>query len=601
MSLAGKPKTKAKQRYLKAKKDRRKARKAAGPKPAGERSKKQPWEQHEEQQSDEDDGDDDVSVRGDADTPEDAGALPETSAASQNERQEEQTSEPAATTTYLYRFPRPQQTASDDATDHLASQGIPDALLHPTEVAASKTQALDTPDDQLLHLCPETRRQLAELGITQWFAVQATVIPALLHDPRMRHTYLPYTPPHDLCISAPTGSGKTLAYIVPIMELLRTRTIVQLRALILVPTRDLAVQVRDVFEAVAKGSGLRAATITGHHSFRHEQEQLLHADVVMATPGRLVDHIRGTPGFTLEHLRFLVIDEADRLLGQSFQEWVSTLLDALEPHGPSDRLCAPPRLWTESDTWARDDIQVPQPSVQKLLFSATLSRDPAKISALRLRDPQFIRVRDGAEQGQFALPSSLHQHMLICPTNEKVLHLLHMLHGDQRIRQALCFTKSVDAANRLVHLLLFFQEAWAQATAQPPLHIHFYSSDLRTSERKQLLRAFERGEVDVLVCSDLIARGIDLPDVRHVISYDVPVDTAKYVHRVGRTARAGRVGDAWSLVEEQEVYHFKRMLNEAGQLEHIQRHKVHSGAFDPLLPHYKAALARLAQLYSQQR
>ena len=107
--------------------------------------------------------------------------------------------------------------------------------------------------------------------------------------------------------------------------------------------------------------------------------------------------------------------------------------------------------------------------------------------------------------------------------------------------------------------------------------------------------------MDVLVCSDLIARGIDLPDVRHVISYDVPVDMAKYVHRVGRTARAGRVGDAWSLVEEQEVYHFKRMLSEAGQLEHIQRHKVHSGAFDPLLPHYKAALARLAQLYSQQR
>ena len=598
MSLAGKPKTKAKQRYLKAKKDRRKARKAAGPKPPGEASKKQRWEQHEEQQSDEDD---DVSVRDDAVTTEDAGPLRDPSAASQNDRQEETTSEPAATTTYLYRFPRPQQTASDDATDLLASQGIPDALLHPTEVAASKTQALDTPDDQLLHLCPETRRQLAELGITEWFAVQATVIPALLHDPRMRHTYLPYTPPHDLCISAPTGSGKTLAYIVPIMELLRTRTIVQLRALILVPTRDLAVQVRDVFEAVAKGSGLRAATITGHHSFRHEQEQLLHVDVVMATPGRLVDHIRGTPGFTLEHLRFLVIDEADRLLGQSFQEWVSTLLDALEPHGPSDCLCAPPRLWTESDTWARDDIQVPQPSVQKLLFSATLSRDPAKISALRLRDPQFIRVRDGAEQGQFALPSSLHQHMLICPTNEKVLHLLHMLHGDQHIRQALCFTKSVDAANRLVHLLLFFEEAWAQATAQPPLHIHFYSSDLRTSERKQLLRAFERGQVDVLVCSDLIARGIDLPDVRHVISYDVPVDMAKYVHRVGRTARAGRVGDAWSLVEEQEVYHFKRMLSEAGQLEHIQRHKVHSGAFDPLLPHYKAALARLAQLYSQQR
>lgn len=598
MSLAGKPKTKAKQRYLKAKKERRKTRKATGPKPIGEGKKKQRQKQHKE---DVDEEDEEAPVEDVANATEDTNASQEASASLESEHKEEKTSGPASTTSYLYRFPRPQQTTSDDATELLASQGIPDALLHPTEVPASNTQALDTPGNQLIHLCPETRHQLAELGITEWFAVQAAVIPALLRDPHMRHTYLPYTPPRDLCISAPTGSGKTLAYIVPIIEMLRTRTIVQLRALVLVPTRDLAVQVRDVFEAVGKGSGLRAATVTGNHSFRHEQEQLLHADVVVATPGRLVDHIRGTPGFTLEHLRFLVIDEADRLLGQSFQEWVSTLLDALEPHGPSGCICAPPRLWTESDTWARDDIQVPQPSVQKLLFSATLSRDPAKMSALRLREPQFIRVRDGSEQGQFALPSSLHQHMLICPTSEKVLHLLHMLHGDRRIRQALCFTKSVDAANRLVHLLTFFQEAWAQATSEPPLHIHFYSSDLRTSERKQLLRAFEHGQVDVLVCSDLIARGIDLPDVRHVISYDVPVDMAKYVHRVGRTARAGRAGDAWCLVEEQEVYHFKHMLRDAGQLEHVQRHKVPSSAFVPLLPHYKAALKRLAQTYSQQR
>ena len=258
-------------------------------------------------------------------------------------------------------------------------------------------------------------------------------------------------------------------------------------------------------------------------------------------------------------------------------------------------------------------MQVPQASVQKLLFSATLTRDPAKVGALRLRQPQFIRVRDpGMSDGQglvheqhFALPAGLQQHMLVAPTSQKVLYLLHLLHtpsaDTEPLRHALCFTKSVETANRLVRLVAFFEEAWSRHTNTPALQVRFYSSDLGTGERIQLLRDFQHGHIDLLVCSDLIARGIDLPHVRHVISYDVPVDMAKYVHRVGRTARAGRAGDAWSLVEEQEVYHFKRMLREAGHFDHMHKHKVKSDAFDTYLPCYRDALVRLAHMYSQQR
>lgn len=514
---------------------------------------------------------------------------------------------------YLYRFPQPQQVTDVD-TQQLAAQGIPEALARPTDVSVTLTQALDTHGEAGVKLSPRIQQQLERLGITEWFAVQAAVIPVMLRDADL---YRPYDPPRDICVSAPTGSGKTLAYTVPIVETLQSRMTVQLRALIMVPTRDLAVQVRDMFDAIGKGSGLRVAMITGSHSFKHEQRQLVHGqgdtarsqvDVLIATPGRLVDHVRGTPGFTLEHLRFLVIDEADRLLGQSFQQWVETLLDALAP-APHAGLSTLPSLYLGADEqpWLRDDLSVPHSSVQKLLFSATLTRDPAKMGALQLRRPHFIRVRDtalddDATQERFTLPVGLAQHMMVTPSSEKVLRLLHLLHkDDEPVRHALCFTKSVEAAGRLVDLLCFFETAWAQASGAAPLQVRLYSSDLSTSERKSMLKRFQNNEIDVLVCSDLIARGIDLPDVRHVVSYDVPIDMAKYVHRVGRTARAGRSGDAWSLVEEQEVYHFKQMLRDAGHWDRMKTDKVPESAWEKYMQSYKHALGQLAQVYSQQR
>ncbi|WFD33136.1 RNA helicase [Malassezia sp. CBS 17886] len=635
----------AKQRYLKAKKDRRRAKKAAVPKGMGE-GKKKDKPRHQR-----------AAKRAKLDGTHGGGSAPDEPDASwedfrehdmaldrrnEDEDREAQASDagetlgntaaakqPAATPKETL-FATPKQTQTSDA-EQLARLGVPENLAHATVVDAKHTHAVQANFSGDLSasagsnyggvaLSAGVKRQLKRLGVTEWFAVQASVVPLLLDPSAQSHIYMPHAPPRDLCVSAPTGSGKTLAYAVPIVELLHTRILVQTRALILVPTRDLAMQVAEMFDAVGRGSGLHTATVTGSRSFRHEQNQLLrydgerdaaHAhprvDVVVATPGRLVDHILHTPGFSLQHLRFLVVDEADRLLGQSFQDWVPTLLAALAPQrAVRGAVCAPQDRPAEP-AWAHDDLEAAAPSVQKLLFSATLTSDPAKINAIQLRDPHYVSVRDdtsaaGASHDRFALPATLREHMCITATSGKVLYLLRLLHApppEAPVRQALCFTKSVESATRLERLVSFFEAAWAEETGAVPLRVQYYSSDLGAAERTHILRSFQNGDIDLLICSDLIARGIDLPDVRHVISYDVPIDMAKYVHRVGRTARAGRSGDAWSLVEEQEMFHFKNMLRDAQHLHRIAVEKAAPKDWHVYERSYKDALAQLAQVYGR--
>ncbi|KAI3487697.1 hypothetical protein L1887_48303 [Cichorium endivia] len=442
--------------------------------------------------------------------------------------------------------------------------------------------------------------------------------------------YRPFAPPRDLCVSAPTGSGKTLAYTVPIVEVLRTRQIVRLRALIVLPTRDLVSQVRSTLELVAKGSGLRIATATGHHSFAHEQTQLVEGldadddddsvqkqskvDILIATPGRLIDHLDSTPGFTLAHLRFLVIDEADRLLNQSFQEWLRRVLSATEGVANADSRCteatpaqAPYELLSSASSGfgaaARSTLQEEAvPSVQKLLFSATLTRDPAKIAALGLRNPHYITVQDDnpaadgesglaerAQHERFSLPHSLHEHMLVTTSADKPFHLLYLLHRPDdeqaaaKIRKALCFTKSVESAARLVKLVEMFEEVRQEsgliARGARPMVVKNYSSELRPSDRQRILAQFGNGEIDL-------------------------------------TARAGKHGDAWTLVEEQEARHFKKMVRAIMRQTPITKVKLKAlpktdevdfveedaatREMRKLRDAYEQALDRMAQFYRQQ-
>jgi len=171
-----------------------------------------------------------------------------------------------------------------------------------------------------------------------------------------------------------------------------------------------------------------------------------------------------------------------------------------------------------------------------------------------------------------------------------------------KVTNALIFTKSAESTSRLVRLFEFFEKAHALRTvagAKKEHVVRAYSSDLPPNERKIILEKFKAQEIQILVCSDLISRGIDISHVSHVVSYDVPVDIRKYVHRLGRTARAGRSGDAWTLVEEQEARYFKGILRAADHLDKVKRIRVGEKELAPLLPDYEMALGQLKEVYAK--
>ncbi|KAJ6570147.1 DEAD-domain-containing protein [Mycena vulgaris] len=540
---------------------------------------------------------------------------------------------PSVPLSTLPSFPLP---ALPDAPSKsvLALQGLDQALVGAEIVDATGLLAIppDGEDDGGTGLSEKTRKRLLDLGIVELFAVQTSLLPFLLpRNPLRRSLYLPFDPPRDVCVSAPTGSGKTLAYVLPIVEIVSTRIVTRLRALIVLPTRDLVTQVRETFEAIGKGRGLKIGTATGQHSFSHEQSQLIadkttdlaggssRIDILICTPGRLIDHLNGTPNFSLQHLRFLVIDEADRLLAQSFQDWLAQVLAATRP--PTGEPPIPGGFPHHHDAVAPAfgtllpyaDIpsfvtERKESSCQKLLFSATLTRDPGKLAALELRDPKYFVVQEKSDtpgvldvaMDKFTMPATLTEHMLVCESSLKPLVFFHLVY-ECGVTNALVFTKSAESTARLVRLFDFFDTARRLALSGEPsaLIARAYSSDLSASERKSILDKFRAKEIQILVCSDLISRGIDISHVSHVVSYDVPVDMRKYVHRVGRTARAGRAGDAWTLVEEQEARYFKTMLKQADQFAKVKRMTVGEKELAPLAVYYEGALSQLKESYSR--
>ncbi|BEI90546.1 uncharacterized protein CcaverHIS019_0306160 [Cutaneotrichosporon cavernicola] len=512
----------------------------------------------------------------------------------------------------LEPFPLP-RLAPAPAADVLSRQGLPTGLADASFIDQSLRMALGD-----VALSERITKRLTELGVEDFFAVQAAILPHLLSLPLVPR---PYTRLNDFLISAPTGSGKTLAYAVPIVQVLSKRVTPRLRALVVLPTRDLVVQVRETLETLAKGTGLLIGSVTGQHSFAHEQSQLVSLgdtlggnsklDILVATPGRLMDHLASTPNFTLQHLRFLVIDEADRLLNQSFQNWLAQVLAHTRPPttpatGARDAHDAVAASWAVPLGLASDAFEGSEPptsTCQKLLFSATLTRDPAKVAALDLSNPRYFIVQSpthplsaAALGSSFALPAELGEKVLILPPALKPLNLIHLIH-DFNATPALVFTKSVEAATRLVKLLEFFEDAYVGGSK---VSVRAYTRDMAPAERRRLLKDFADGNVDVVVCSDLVARGMDLPTVEHVVSYDVPLDMTKYVHRAGRTARAGRAGTAWTLVEKQEALHFKAMLKAAGHEPQVKKVKVKEDELAGYRESYDIAMARLRDEYGRE-
>jgi ATP-dependent RNA helicase DDX51/DBP6 len=470
-----------------------------------------------------------------------------------------------------------------------------------TPILISSDQKISLEDLHKTNLLKEQIiTNLREMGIDELFPVQMCVIP---------HIMTANVVGGDICVSAPTGSGKTLAYAIPIVNALMTRSIVRVRCVVLVPTRDLVVQVKEVFRQLIKGTGLKLQAIYGEKSFKEEQFSLVgeadkfpanlrggvsNVDIIVATPGRLMDHVNGTPGFTLQHVNYLVIDEADRLLMQSYQDWLPNMFKAIhntehgqflalhnKEGGDNKEFVSDPCTTRSINAVRQETLQFPQ--LQKLLFSATLTQNPRKIASLKLVNPKYFTA---TTEFIYKIPSTLTQQMVVCRNEVKPVVLAYLI-NKLKLSQTLCFTSSLEATHRLTLLL-------RALIVEHAVQFHFaeYSSNLAQHERERMLKQFKDGSINLIICSDIMSRGLDLDDVTTVINYDIPKHIKTYIHRVGRTARAGRSGQCFTILRKEEVRFFKTILRKA-ENSRQKEFDIEWDQVNQLMPQYDEALKQL--------
>lgn len=322
--------------------------------------------------------------------------------------------------------------------------------------------------DEMTSLDSSLIQSLKGNGIQFFFPVQRQVIPRLLDSLGKKF----YRPP-DLCVSAPTGSGKTLAFVLPIVQALRSRVVPRVRALIILPVQDLATQVFKVFQMYSEGTPLKVKLVSGQKSFAQEQNELVAygadglchslADIVVATPGRIVDHIQKTSGFSLQQLRFLVVDEADRVMEDVQNDWLTHV--ELAVYSGTRTRPGPINVANAMN------MELP---LQKLLFSATLSQNPEKLQQMALYEPKLFtsvvqpedivagqgsgQQQKGEEDeddfvGRYTTPAELTESMLRVEDPLKKPLILANLIKQKNMRKALVFTKSIESAHYLSVLL----------------------------------------------------------------------------------------------------------------------------------------------------
>ncbi|KTW26338.1 hypothetical protein T552_02823 [Pneumocystis carinii B80] len=493
-------------------------------------------------------------------------------------------------------------------------------------------------EEESIHLDKEFKERLRCRNYIELFPVQVVMLEIMLNDP--------CGVKGDFFISAVTGSGKTLAYTIPVVQMLSKRKIVRLRCIVIVPTKELVYQVRECFEYCIGGSGLKIGISTGQRSFMNEQSKLVGdldhcfsggqslVDILICTPGRLVDHIQHTRNFSLQHLKYLIIDEADRLLSQKFQNWIEILMNEIElskSYKDSHYKTVEDLPDAVNDSLKlifKDDISMEKKrcSLQKFIFSATLTCNPEKIASLRLRNPQLILIQDSKSNldqhffktktflqnndiSAFFVPPTLTEYVILVESNAKPLYLYHLIKS-REMEGVLCFTKSNESASRLCILLnLIHQNLTSESldSISDKLDSEFisksfdsvelfglFTSEVPKKQRNIALERFKNGDTKIFICSDLIARGIDLPQVFHVINYDIPQTSRQYIHRIGRTARAGKTGEAWTLYQEFESKKIHKILKNVGRKTEVIYEKMSETIFtNEYTMAYKLALKKL--------
>lgn len=572
--------------------------------------------------------------------------------------------------------PLPQPEPVPELPLHSTTSSLPSWLASPIRVSQNTTAQFKDVGIQ-----ESTAAALSSKGFKEAFAVQAAILPLLLPGSSQQ--------PGDVLVSAATGSGKTLAYVLPMIEALSRHRVTKLRGVIVVPTRELVTQLKDVSDICASAFSserdrrrVKIGTAIGSGNFKSEQSSLMDQqltydpkeyqalitrlnskwqddsdanyehlfeeesapalpdhiiessskiDILICTPGRLVEHLKTTPGFSLQDLTWLVVDEADKLLDQSFQQWLDVVIG-----------------------------QLPQPSrfgrrehIRKIILSATMTKDVGQLNSLKLYRPKLVVLEGSAStesnEGGHVLPSLLTESAIkVEDEGIKPLYLLEILKRQSLLvpteshlasptdssdssesetdtsddegtvlqkpsistepvdgkpptefettaapRGVLIFTKSNESALRLGRLIAILEPDSSALVAT-------LTSTTRNSTRRAALKSFQSGKLSILVASDLVSRGLDLPNLAHVINYDVPGSITSYVHRVGRTARAGKPGHAWTLFTGSEGRWFWNEIGRSTAIERladskVERVNIKASVFDGEKLRYENALEKLGE------
>lgn len=357
-----------------------------------------------------------------------------------------------------------------------------------------------------LGLHPAVISRCASLGYNEPTPIQKQAIPVILGG-------------SDLIGCAETGTGKTAAFLLPIMQRIAEKPGVGVRVLIVAPTRELAAQIEASYNELNSKKSIGSVTIFGGASMAKQLQALRRREtnVVIATPGRLLDYIqRGQ--INLSHVEVFVLDEADRMLDMGFWPAIRRIISEL----PATR--------------------------QTLLFSATMSPSIEEIARTTMRAPELIEV---SQRGRPA--RTVAQTAYTVAMESKTALLLDLLERE-RFERVLVFTRTRRGAERLSHILT--------AREHKVDRIH---ADRSQPQREAALRSFKNGHTRVLVATDIAARGIDVDSISHVINYDVPMAPEDYVHRIGRTGRAGNQGCAITLVTPVEELRMRDIERLTGQ------------------------------------
>uniref|UniRef100_A0AC35TTV1 RNA helicase n=1 Tax=Rhabditophanes sp. KR3021 TaxID=114890 RepID=A0AC35TTV1_9BILA len=408
----------------------------------------------------------------------------------------------------------------------------------------------------------EELKNKVKVEIKRYFPVQGAVLPGLIDESVMPLVL----PPRDVAISAPTGSGKTLCFVLPILNSLLYNPVNSIHAIIMVPVNQLVEQITAEFAKFAPPS-VNIVGIANSKNHQKERSALFSnnsdfctAHIIISTPTRLMEHLADTDGkdFDLSRLRYLVVDEADQMANTARLDWLNTVE---QKAGQTKRGFT---LESLNDTSGNRFLQ-------KILVSATLNKDVEALHMWNLRYPRLFHAKSseldtsskksGSDEemdcdeieNALYLPAGLSNEMVVSDVFLKPLVIYYYLMKHPEWKSVIVFSGDKERTNRLPVLLniLFKNANCAQEV----------SSNIYGNERKKIISKFVDKKIRVLVCSDVMSRGVDVPNVDCVINYGKPIDERQFIHRAGRTARAGKAGFLLTVVTKEEKFSMKGYLS----------------------------------------